>query len=85
VQVHPRLQALRKKPGRGPAHEYGATHEAEFFAVATSAFFERPWKLKHKTPDLHEELRRFHRLDPHQCAKNSPEPAPSKRPKVKRR
>lgn len=76
---------LRKRPERGPVREYGATNEAEFFAVATEAFFERPWKLKREAPDLYDELRRFYRLEPHRCAKNKPAPLPSKHVKVKRR
>lgn len=38
---------------------YGAKNEAEFFAVATEAFFERPERMRRETPDLYEELRRF--------------------------
>jgi len=43
---------------------YGATNEAEFFAVATEAFFERPRLMRQLTPDLYEELRRFYGFDP---------------------
>jgi len=44
--------------------EYGATNEAEFFAVATEAFFERPMSMKQRTPDLYEVLRQFYGFDP---------------------
>ena len=37
-------------------HEYGATNPAEFFAVATETFFEKPVQLKNKHPELYEEL-----------------------------
>jgi Mlc titration factor MtfA (ptsG expression regulator) len=40
--------------------DYGATNPAEFFAVATEAYFERPAKLKDKAPDLYEALRKFY-------------------------
>lgn len=44
--------------------DYGALNEAEFFAVATESFFEKPQQMKAKTPDLYEELRRFYGWDP---------------------
>ncbi len=43
---------------------YGATNEAEFFAVATESFFERPEALKRVAPDLFDELCGFYRIDP---------------------
>ena len=43
---------------------YGATDPAEFFAVATECFFEKPRTLKMKLPDLHGILRDFYNLDP---------------------
>jgi Mlc titration factor MtfA (ptsG expression regulator) len=44
--------------------EYGATNPAEFFAVATEMFFERPRALQSRHPTLYEELKRFYRQDP---------------------
>jgi MtfA peptidase len=44
--------------------EYGATNPAEFFAVATECFFEKPGPLKAKHPELYEELKQFYRQDP---------------------
>jgi MtfA peptidase len=52
---------------------YGATNPAEFFAVATEAFFERPRALQGQHPRLYGELQRFFRQDP---ALYSSEPAP---------
>ena len=43
---------------------YGATNPAEFFAVCTEAFFERPKALRSRHPALYEELRKFFRQDP---------------------
>ncbi len=48
---------------------YGATNPAEFFAVATEAFFEKPIQLNQKHPDLYELLQRYYRLDPRQWQK----------------
>ena len=44
--------------------EYGATAPAEFFAVATETFFEKPRQLHSKHPALYQELKRYYRLDP---------------------
>ena len=43
---------------------YGATNPAEFFAVATETFFEKPNQLNQKHPSLYELLQRYYRLDP---------------------
>jgi len=54
----------RGRAERRSLRSYGATNEAEFFAVATEAFFEKPRQMREATPDLYEELRRFYRFDP---------------------
>jgi Mlc titration factor MtfA (ptsG expression regulator) len=58
--------ALRRAGPRRRAllRQYGATNEAEFFAVATEAFFEKPEQMKARAPDLYAELVRFYRRDP---------------------
>lgn len=43
---------------------YGATNPAEFFAVATEAFFEKPTVLAKRHPELYAELKGFYRQDP---------------------
>ena len=43
---------------------YGTTNPAEFFAVATEAFFEQPLALKARHPALFAELNGFYRQDP---------------------
>ena len=45
-------------------NKYGATNPAEFFAVATEFFFEKPNQLKQVHPDLYNELKRFYQQDP---------------------
>ncbi len=50
--------------GETPLDPYGATNRAEFFAVATEAFFQQPAELKQRLPPLYEELRKFYRQDP---------------------
>lgn len=61
-----RYERLRKgkMPERRVLREYGATNEAEFFAVATEAFFERPEQMLELTPDLYGEMSRFYGVDP---------------------
>jgi Mlc titration factor MtfA (ptsG expression regulator) len=43
---------------------YGATNPAEFFAVVTEAFFEKPGALKARHPELYAQLMAFYRQDP---------------------
>jgi Mlc titration factor MtfA (ptsG expression regulator) len=43
---------------------YGATNPAEFFAVITEAFFERPFALRARHPKLYAEVQRYFRQDP---------------------
>lgn len=43
---------------------YGATNPAEFFAVVTETFFEKPKQLHARRPDLYEELKHYYGLDP---------------------
>ncbi len=44
--------------------EYGTIDPAEFFAVATESFFERPRVLEKRHPELYAELKSFYRQDP---------------------
>jgi Mlc titration factor MtfA (ptsG expression regulator) len=44
--------------------EYGASDPAEFFAVATECFFEKPHVLRGRHPELYDELKSFYRQDP---------------------
>ncbi|KKL18831.1 hypothetical protein LCGC14_2471600 [marine sediment metagenome] len=43
---------------------YGATDPAEFFAVATEAFFEKPIALRRRHRQLYQQLAEFYRQDP---------------------
>jgi len=44
--------------------KYGATDPAEFFAVATEAFFLKPADLAARHPELYEQLELYYRQDP---------------------
>lgn len=56
--------AMRKRPGKSVLRSYGATNEAEFFAVATETFFEKPEQLEKRAPDLYRELKKYYAVDP---------------------
>ena len=59
-----KLQAKAKRGKRDVMDRYGATNPAEFFAVATETFFEKPRQLHKKHPELFEELKLYYRTDP---------------------
>jgi Mlc titration factor MtfA (ptsG expression regulator) len=54
---------------------YGATNPAEFFAVATETFFERPKQMKLTHPELYDELKSYYGLDPLKWFENDDPPA----------
>jgi MtfA peptidase len=57
-----RLRLARAEPSL--IDTYGAINPAEFFAVTTELFFERPDALAAERPALYEQLKRCYRLDP---------------------
>jgi Mlc titration factor MtfA (ptsG expression regulator) len=58
------LQKRKKKRRRSVMNKYGATNPAEFFAVATETFFEKPRQMKKRHPELYDELRDYYKVDP---------------------
>lgn len=54
---------------------YGATAPAEFFAVVTEVFFQRPHELANAHPQLYGQLRKYYRLDPAQWWPAPPPPS----------
>jgi Mlc titration factor MtfA (ptsG expression regulator) len=59
-----KLRAADEEKSPTVLDTYGSTNPAEFFAVATEAFFERPAALRANHPDLYGELARFFQQDP---------------------
>jgi Mlc titration factor MtfA (ptsG expression regulator) len=57
-----RARLARAEPGL--IEPYAATSPAEFFAVTTELFFEKPDALAAERPELYEQLKRCYRLDP---------------------
>jgi len=58
------LQAADEAGSPTVLDPYGATNPAEFFAVATEAFFERPRALRARHPELYNALGQYFRQDP---------------------
>ncbi len=57
-----RRKAVRKE--KTVLDTYGATEPAEFFSVATEAYFEDSSRLKKEYPDLYDQLKSFYGVDP---------------------
>jgi Mlc titration factor MtfA (ptsG expression regulator) len=69
--------ALRRAEASGAPHlldAYGARSEAEFFAVASETFFEKPGELMAEHPELYAELCGYYRQDPASWAGAPPGP-----------
>ncbi|PKL46161.1 MAG: hypothetical protein CVV42_17420 [Candidatus Riflebacteria bacterium HGW-Riflebacteria-2] len=58
------LKKRKQKFKKTLMDKYGATNPAEFFAVATETFFEKPEQMQEKHPELFEELKKYYRIDP---------------------
>ncbi len=58
------LSGKAKKGGRTLLDKYGATHPAEFFAVSTECFFEKPRQMQRKHAELYALLKSYYRQDP---------------------
>lgn len=70
---------LRRASAGGTAtllDQYGATNPAEFFAVATEFFFDRPRELRQRHAALYGELRSFYRQDPAEWKDSGPPVSP---------
>ena len=60
--VRRKMEEMRR--GDSDIDPYGLTNEAEFFAVATEYFFERPGVMERKHPDLYSMLSKIFNQDP---------------------
>jgi len=64
-------QRLRRDAAMGREsflNAYGATSEAEFFAVATEQFFDQPGLMIEQAPDLYRVLQEYYRQNPYDRA-----------------
>ncbi len=62
-QYKKHLKSLKRK-NKKLLTKYAGTNLAEFFAVSTEFFFEKPRQLKKHEPDLYNLLKNFYNLDP---------------------
>ena len=58
------LQKLSRRGKRSLMDHYGATNPAEFFAVATETFFEKPRQMAKDHDELFNTLKSYYRIDP---------------------
>ncbi len=64
AEEYAQLRRRSEKGRKTVLDAYGGSHPAEFFAVATECFFEKPRQLLRKHPQLYAEMQRFYRQDP---------------------
>ncbi|GAB3199534.1 Mlc titration factor MtfA (ptsG expression regulator) [Pontibacter aydingkolensis] len=60
--MYRKIQSIKK--GKSDIDSYGATNEAEFFAVVTEYFFEKPDQLAEKHPQLYTLLTKVFKQNP---------------------
>ncbi|SDH55121.1 MULTISPECIES: zinc-dependent peptidase [unclassified Duganella] len=59
---------------------YGATSPAEFFAVATETFYEKPYQMAQHYPELFAEFLKYYRVDPREWMSPPPPPPAPEQP-----
>jgi len=60
--VHQEMHRIQK--GKSDISPYALTNEAEFFAVVSEYFFEKPEALQHKHPEIYQQLSQIFGQDP---------------------
>ena len=73
-----RWHAMHRQPA--VMDHYGATNPAEFFAVATETFYEKPYQMAEHYPELFAEFLKYYRVDPREWMSPPPPPAPPEQP-----
>jgi len=58
------LQSQVQRGEQGLFNHYGAQSPAEFFAVATEAYFEQAAEMAEHYPALYQELKGYYKVDP---------------------
>jgi len=59
-----REEMKRIEKGHSDINSYALTNDAEFLAVVSEYFFDKPEKLERKHPELYEQLARIFQVDP---------------------
>nr|WP_315259994.1 zinc-dependent peptidase [uncultured Duganella sp.] len=73
-----RWHAMHRQPA--VMDHYGATNPAEFFAVATETFYEKPYQMAEHYPELFAEFLKYYRVDPREWMAPPPPPPPPEQP-----
>lgn len=63
----PAFETLQQRVASGKRtviDDYGAENPAEFFAVSTETFYEKPKQLKERYPELYDQLSAYYGVDP---------------------
>lgn len=60
--IHQEMHRIQQ--GKSDINPYALTNEAEFFAVVSEYFFEKPEALQHKHPELYQQLSQIFGQDP---------------------
>jgi Mlc titration factor MtfA (ptsG expression regulator) len=60
--MHKEMRRINE--GHSDINPYATTNEAEFLAVASEYFFEKPAQFKEKHPELYEQLSKIFRQNP---------------------
>lgn len=63
-QAYKRFHSKLHRGQRTVIDSYGATNPAEFFAVLTETFYEKPAQLKKSYPDVYQQLCHYYKVDP---------------------
>jgi len=72
-----RLQKRADRGARSVMDHYGATNPAEFFAVLTETFYEKPRQLKKRHPELYAAMQDCFKVDPLAWAESASRPGQS--------
>ncbi len=65
-QEFSKLQSQARNGQSSFLDKYGATNPAEFFAVSSETFFEKPEEMKRYHPELYQQLNNYYQTDPSQ-------------------
>ena len=64
TKEYEKLVDMDRRGKKTVLNKYGATNPAEFFAVSTETFFEKPRQMRKKRPELYEQLKAYFQQDP---------------------
>ena len=63
-KAYERFTSKVERGKRTVIDDYGATNPAEFFAVATETFYEKPEQLREHYPEVYQQLKDYYQVNP---------------------